>query len=204
MSTDKMTLYYNPMSRGRTVHWMLEEVQAPYEMKLLKWETNDHKSPEYLKLNPMGKIPTLVHKGVVITEVPAIIAYLADLFPEAGLAPAPQTPERGAYYRWLFFAATNIEPAMVDIKYPRANSPSSSQLGHGNTQDVVNTLEQTLSKGFLVGERFSAADLFMAASVGWWLFTKALEPRPAFEKYVALCQDRPAFRSHMEKSGGFK
>ncbi len=93
---------------------------------------------------------------------------------------------------------------MFDLKHPRANSPSSGQLGHGNTHDVVNTLDQTLSKGYLCGDRFSAADLFMAASVHWWLFTKVLEARPAFEKYVALCQDRPAVRSHMTKTGSFR
>jgi glutathione S-transferase len=202
MSSDKMMFYYNPMSRGRTVHWMLEEVQAPYETKLMKWETGDHKSPEYLKINPMGKIPALVHKGVVITEVPAIIAYLADAFPQAGLAPSVDSADRGSYYRWLFYAASNIEPAMVDLKHPRANAPPASHMGHGKSEDVVNTLEKTLNKGFLVGDRFSAADLFMSANIGWWMFTKFLEPRPVFTQYVALCQDRPAFRRHMEKSGG--
>ncbi len=198
-----MTLYYNPMSRGRTVHWMLEEVKATYETKLMKLETGEHKSPEYLKLNPMGKVPTFVHKGVVITEVPAILAYLADAFPQAGLAPAVNSPERGSYYRWLFFAASNIEPAMIDLKFPRVNPPKSSQAGHGNTDDVVRTLATTLNKGYLVGDKFTAADLFMASGIEWWMFTKFLEPRPVFKQYVALCQDRPGYRSHLEKIGGF-
>jgi glutathione S-transferase len=201
--TDQITFYYNPMSRGRTVHWMLEEIQAPYETKTLKWETGDHKKPEYLKINPMGKIPAIVHKGVVVTEVPAICAYLADAFPQAGLAPEPHSPERGAYYRWLFFAAANIEPAMVDLKHPRVNAPPVSHMGHGRTADVINTLERAVSGGYLVGDRFSAADLFLASVLDWWMFTKFLEPRPAFKQYVELCQNRPAYRRYMEKAGGY-
>lgn len=201
MSSDQITFYYNPMSRGRTVHWMLEELQVPYETKLLKWETGDHKKPEYLKINPMGKIPAIVHKGVVVTEVPAILAYLADAFPQAHLAPDVSSPDRGPYYRWLFFAAANIEPAMLDLKSPRVNAPPTSHIGHGRTQDVIDTLEKTLNKGYLVGDRFSAADLFMAANVEWWIFMKVLEPRPVFKQYLALCQDRPSYRRFMEKAG---
>jgi glutathione S-transferase len=201
MANDQLTFYYNPMSRGRTVHWMLEEVQAPYETKILDWKIGAHKQPDYLKINPMGKIPAIVHKGVVVTEVPAILTYLADAFPEARLAPDVHSPDRGAYYRWLFFAASNIEPAMIDLRHPRVNAPKSSQLGHGSAEDVISTLERTLNNGFLVGDRFTTADLFMSANISWWMFMKFLEPRPAFKRYVELCQDRPGFRRHMEKSG---
>lgn len=200
MSLDQITFYYNPMSRGRTVHWMLEEIQAPYETKLLNWQSADHKKPEYLAINPMGKIPAIVHRNVVVTEVPAILTYLADAFPAARMAPDVHSPERGAYYRWLFFAASNIEPAMTDLKHPRVNAPPPSHAGHGTSEDVVRTLEKTLANGYLVGNRFSTADLFMSANVGWWMHTGFLEPRPVFQQYVALCQDRPSFKRHMEKS----
>jgi glutathione S-transferase len=200
MSNDQVTFYYNPMSRGRTVHWMLEELQIPYETKMMKWETGDHKKPEYLAINPMGKIPAITHKGVVVTEVPAILAYLADAFPQARLAPDVHSADRGPYYRWLFYAAANVEPAMVDQKHPRVNAPPASHLGHGRTEDVINTLEKAVSKGYLVGDRFTAADLFMSSTLGWFMFTGMLEKRPAFTRYVGLCQDRPSYRRHMEKS----
>lgn len=191
--SDKLTLYYNPMSRGRIVHWMLEEIGAPYELKTLDWAKKEHKTPEYLKLNPMGKIPTLVHRGVVVTEAPAILAYLADAFPQAGLAPAVDSPERGTYYRWLFFAASCVEYALIDKTYPRAKTPEASHIGYGTYEDTVNTLEKAVSNGFILG-KFSAVDVFIASQIGWTMRSGALEPRPAFEKYVKLCTDRPAFK----------
>ena len=197
-----VTFYYNPMSRGRIVHWMLEECGAPYEIKSLKWETQDHKSPEYLKINPMGKIPAIVHRGVAITEVSAICAYLADAFPEANLAPKLSDPLRGAYYRWLFFAASNIESAMVDKQFPRSGEgPKASHLGYGSYEDVINALELAVKDGFLLGNQFTAADLYMSSQLGWYLFMKVLDPRPAFVSYVKLCEDRPAFRRYMEQAG---
>ena len=137
---NKITFYYNPMSRGRISHWMLEEVGADYETKILKWETNDQKSPEYLKINPMGKIPAIVHQNVVVTENAAICAYLADLFPEKHLAPVIDDPLRGSYYRWLFFVATCMEPAILDKTHPRKDSPKPNMLGHGTYEDLVRTL----------------------------------------------------------------
>src|SRR6476661_7139783 len=114
-----VTFYYNPMSRGRTVHWLLEELGCENETKHLDWNTGITKSPEFLKINPMGKIPTIVHRNTVVTETPAICAYLADAFPEKGLAPKLDDPKRGTYYRWLFFAAGCLEGAFADKKFPR-------------------------------------------------------------------------------------
>src|SRR5687767_1383493 len=104
-----LKFYTNPMSRGRIIRWMLEEVGQPYDTEILKWETGAAKSPEYLAINPMGKVPTVVHGGVVVTECAAICAYLADAFPQANLAPPPGSKLRGPYYRWLFFGAGPIE-----------------------------------------------------------------------------------------------
>ncbi len=191
--SDKLTLYYNPMSRGRIVHWMLEEIGVPYELKTLDLAKKEHKTPEYLKLNPMGKIPTLVHRGVVVTEAPAILAYLADAFPQAGLAPAVDSPERGTYYRWLFFAASCVEYALIDKTYPRVKAPDAGHIGYGTYEDTVNTLEKAVANGFILG-KFSAVDVFIASQIGWTMRSGALEPRPAFEKYVKLCTDRPAFK----------
>lgn len=201
--SDKVLFYYNPMSRGRIVHWMLEECGAEYEIKKLDWAKQDHKSKEYLKLNPMGKIPTIVHKGVVVTECAAICAYLADAFPQAGLAPQVNDPKRGTYYRWLFFAASCIEPATVDKKHPRVNAPPASFLGHGNYDDVVRTLEIAVSDGFVLGNKFSAADVFISSVIAWGFFEKTLDKKPVLTQYVKRCESRPGFKRFLEQAGGF-
>jgi glutathione S-transferase len=192
--SDKVQFYYNPMSRGRIVHWMLEEASAPYEIKLLHWNNNDHKSPEYLKINPMGQIPAIVHRGVVVTETAAICAYLADAFPKAGLAPDLGSPSRGAYYRWLFFTSGSAEYYKLDEKIAPEHKMPPGRVGYGNPKDVVNTLETAVANGFLVDNKFSAADVYLASFLGWRLMMKELEPRPAFEKYLKLCHARPAFK----------
>src|SRR5690606_23241418 len=157
--TDRVTFYHNPMSRGRIVHWMLEECGAPYDVKVLDFEKREHKTPEYLAINPMGKIPAIVHRGTVVTEAGAICAYLADAFPQAGLAPSTSDPARGTYYRWLFFGAGCLEPALVDkmSSRPAANESAS---GYGTYENAVAALEKALTPGpFILGERFSAADV---------------------------------------------
>lgn len=198
---DKITFYYNPMSRGRISHWMLEEVQANYEIKLLKWETSDQKSAEYLKINPMGKIPSIVHKNVVITENAAICAYLADIFPKANLAPSITDPQRGSYYRWLFFTASCLEPAMLDKTNPRKDNPKPSQLGHGSYQDVVNNLEKAVAQGYLIGQQFTAADLYLSANLQWFILSKVIEPKEIFLSYIQRCQDRPAHKRFLDQAG---
>ena len=192
---EELVLYTNPISRGRIAHWMLEETGAPYRLEILQFDKNEHKAPEYLKLNPMGKVPTLVHRGVVVTEAAAICAYLADAFPEAGLAPAPTDPARGTYLRWLFFGAGCIEPAIVDRLFSRPAPERTSAVGYGTYADVVNTLEKAVSPGpFILGERFSAADVYIGSEIAWGLRTKALEPRQAFREYHERIIERPAFK----------
>lgn len=112
--SDTIKFYHNPMSRGRIVHWMLEEVGAKYEVQVLDFSKKEHKSPAYLAINPMGKVPAIVHKNTVITETAAICAYLADAFPKAALAPRLDDPSRGTYYRWLFFGTACFEAAIID------------------------------------------------------------------------------------------
>jgi glutathione S-transferase len=142
----------------------------------------------------MGKIPAIEHRGVVVTEAAAICAYLADAFPAAGLAPALDDPARATYLRWLFFGAGCIEPALVDRMLERAPGRPST-LGYGSYEDVLRTLETALAPGpFILGARFSAADVYVGSEIGWGLMTKALEPRPAFTAYAARLRDRPAFQ----------
>lgn len=193
--SDEITFYYNPMSRGRIVHWMLEEVGAPYRVELLSFEKGEHKRPEYLAVNPMGKVPAVMHRGTVITEAAAICAYLADAFPEAGLAPAPGDPARGAYLRWLFFGAGCVEPALTDRMMARPPVDRPSALGYGSYEDMVKTLVGAIEPGpYLLGDRFSAADVYIGSQIGWGLMAKGFEPNPAFQAYLGRQSERPAFK----------
>jgi glutathione S-transferase len=199
---DRITFYHNPMSRARIVHWMLEEAGAPYDARVLDLEKGEHKSPEYLAVNPMGKVPAIVHRGVVITEAAAICAYIADVFAEANLAPAPSDPARGTYYRWLFFGVGCVEPALVDRLFSRPGVDRPMALGYGSYEDTLNALEKALTPGpYLLGERFSAADVYVGSQVGWGLTTKSLEPRPVFEAYWQRCLQRPALQRIMPGPG---
>lgn len=190
-----LIFYHNPMSRGRIAHWMLEETGAPYETRVLDFTKGEHKSAEYLALNPMGKIPTIVHNGVVVSEVAAICAYLADAFPDKKLAPAIGDPLRGSYYRWLFFGAGCVEPAVVDKSFNRAPVERKGAIGYGTYEDTINTLEKAVEKGpWILGEQFSAADVYVGSQIGWGMFTKGIEPRPAFQQYMARIGERPAHK----------
>lgn len=189
----KVTFYHNPMSRAQMVHWMLEEIGQPYEIKLVRFDKGEHKSPEFLAVNPMGKLPTIIHEGVVVTETAAIITYLADAFPEANLAPAAGDPARGTYLRWLFFGAGCIEPALIDKAFNRPPVDRPGALGYGSYEDTMGTIEKALQPGpWLLGERFTAADVYIGAQLGWGMMFGNVERRPVFEAYVARCQARPA------------
>jgi glutathione S-transferase len=199
--TDAIAFYHNPQSRGRIVHWMLEEVSAPYEIKVVDFDKKEHKSPEFLAINPMGKIPAIVHRNTVVTECAAICAYLADAFPSAGLAPALDDPQRGTYLRWLFFGAGCVEPAIIDHMFSRPPPSRPTAMGYGNYPDTLNTLEKAVSPGpFILGERFSAADVYVGSAIGWGLAMKAVEPRPAFAAYVERVSQRSAYKRSMAQS----
>ena len=152
-----LTLYTNPMSRGQIARWMLEEVGQPYETVILDFTTGV-KSPDYLAINPMGKVPAIVHDGAVVTECAAICSYLADAFPAANLAPLPQ--ERSAYYRWLFFAAGPVESAITNKALGFVVPDGRERMaGYGTLDDVLNALEQAVSgDAWICGDQFTAAD----------------------------------------------
>jgi glutathione S-transferase len=192
---DKIVFYHNPQSRGRIVHWMLEEANAPYEIKVVDFQKNEHKSADYLAVNPMGKIPAIVHRGTVVTESAAICAYLADAFPAAKLAPPLDDPKRGTYLRWLFFGAGCLEPAIIDQMFSRPPPSRPAAMGYGNYADTINTLEQALTPGpYVLGGQFSAADVYIGSAIGWALMMKAMEPRPAFGAYLGRIAQRPAYQ----------
>lgn len=190
---DTLTFYTNPMSRGRIARWMLEEVGQPYETVVLQYGTT-MKAPEYLAINPMGKVPAIKHGDVVVTECAAVCAYLADAFPEANLAPPAGDKQRGAYYRWMFYGAGPVE-AMASNTALGVVVPDDKRgmVGYGSRDDVINTLEKAVSQNeYLLGGRFSAADVYLGAQIGWGLQFGTLDKRPAFEAYVSRIMSRPA------------
>jgi glutathione S-transferase len=199
MSED-LVFFHNPRSRALIVHWMLEEIGQPYELRLVRFDKGENRTPEFLAINPMGKLPVILHRGVVVTESAAICTYLADAFPSAGLAPAVGDPARATYLRWMFFGAGCLEPAFVDrlLKRPAERS---SALGYGSYEDTLDTLEKALQPGpFILGDRFSAADVYLGSEIQWGLATKTLEPRPAFTAYLERATARPAHKRVLEQN----
>ena len=190
---DELVFYTNPRSRGRIVRWMLEEVGDPYQTEVLDYGTT-MKVPAYLAINPMGKVPTLRHGDMVVTEAAAICAYLADAFPQAGLAPPPGDRLRGPYYRWLFFAAGPVEAAVSNKAFGFVVPPErEGNIGYGSFERVMNTLEQAVSRAdYLVGDKFTAADVYVGSQIGFGLMFKTVEPRPAFQQYWQRISARPA------------
>ncbi|WPU56609.1 glutathione S-transferase family protein [Stenotrophomonas acidaminiphila] len=195
-TTDEIVFYTHPQSRGRIVRWMLEEVGQPYRTEVLGYG-EDMKSPAYLAINPMGKVPAIVHRGVVVTEAAAICGYLADAFPQAGLAPAQGDPLRGSYFRWLFFAAGPVEAAVSAKAFGLLAPPDKAgMVGYGSFERMADTLEKAAAGAapWLLGERFSAADVYLGSQVLWGTMFKTLPERPAFAEYAARLRARPAWQ----------
>ena len=191
--SDDLVLYTNPMSRGRVARWMLEEVGEPYRVELLDYGTT-MKAPEYLAINPMGKVPAIVHRGVAVTENAAICAYLADAFPAAGLAPAPGAIDRAPYYRWMFFAAGPLEAAVTNHALGVEVPPERrAMLGYGSYALALDTLETAIcDHAFIAGDRFSAADVYVGSHIAFGLQFGSIERRPTFVDYAARLAARPA------------
>ena len=192
-----ITFYHNPQSRAAMAHWMLEEVGADYETKLLSFDKGEHKSAEFLAINPMGKLPTIVVDGTAITETPAIIAWLADAYPEAGLAPPVGSLERGSWYRWLFFGGSCIEPALIDTMLKRPAPEPKAAVGWGSYDEVLDTLERQLDPGpWLLGDTFTAADVYIGSELSWGAMFKAprLAESPVLSAYIERCRARPAWQ----------
>jgi len=190
---DEIVFYTNPMSRGRIARWMLEEVGRPYRTVVLDYGTT-MKAQDYLALNPMGKVPAITHRGVTVTECAAVCAYLADAFPDTGLAPAFDDPARGTYLRWMFFAAGPLEAA-VTAKSMNLLAPAdkAGMAGYGSFEQVVDTLETAVSTGpWILGDRFSAADVYVGSQIGWGLQFRSLPDRDAFKAYAARLFRREA------------
>ena len=193
-----LTFYTNPMSRGRIVRWMLEETGADYDTVILDYASTMKEEP-YLSINPMGKVPAIVHNGHVVTECAAICAYLADAFPEAGLA--PPTTDRADYYRWLFYAAGPVEQAVTNKSMNVAPTEQQQRMaGYGNYDLAVDTLEKAVSAHpFIAGDSFTAADVYVGSQVGWGTQFGTLPKRDAFASYLGRIMSREAYQRANDK-----
>ena len=202
MPTPELTFFTNPKSRGRIVRWMLEETGVPYTTEVLEYGTTMKAAP-YLAINPMGKVPAIRHGDTVVTECAAICAYLADAFPQAGLAPPTHSAARGPYYRWLFFAAGPLEAAWTNRALGVAVPPErSAMVGYGSFEQVLDTLEAAIgARAYLAGDRFSAADVYVGSQLGFGMQFGMIDKRPAFARYWAGLEARPARRRAEEIDG---
>ena len=196
---DELVLYSNPQSRGRIARWMLEEIGQPYAVEVVDYASM-MKSPAYLAVNPMGKVPALRHGDVVVTETAAICAYLADAFPAACLAPPSGHKLRAPYYRWLFFTAGPVEYAVSNKALGFVVPPDRERMmGYGKVSQVMSVLEAAVSQSdYLAGDSFTAADLVVGSQLGFGMMFGTIEKRPAFERYWQRVSSRPAYQRAKE------
>ena len=185
-----ITFYTHPMSRGRAARWMLEETGLPYDEVILDWNTS-MKSPEYLAINPMGKVPAIRHGDAVVTENAAIALYLGDLVPEKRLAPPAGSPERAPYYRWMSFMSGPAEYAL-DARQTGHFAPAIGA-GYGQPDDTLDTLRNAVKgKTHLAGDHFTMVDLYVAGYLGFFMRIGALPRLPEFEAFATPHLQRPA------------
>lgn len=189
-----MKLYWSPRSRSFSALWLMEETGQPYERVLTDISTGAQKTLEFLKINPMGKVPALQDGDVAMAEASAICAYVAERYPEAKLAPPLGDPRRAKYLQWLFFAPSCIEPAILQV-YAKLDIPSVSA-AWGSTTQVFDVLENALEKGpWLLGDEFSAADIAIGSGINFAIrLFRMIPTRPAFDRYLDACAARPAFQ----------
>ena len=187
-----VTLFHSPQSRSAGALILLEELAADYELHVLNLKKGEQRRADYLAINPMGKVPAIVHDGALVTEQGAVYAYLADLYPEAGLTPAIGDPLRGPYLRWLFYYGSSFEPALIDRSLKREPAPPSTS-PYGDYETMLKTLTDQLATGpFLLGERFTAADVLWGTALRWTTMFKLVPETPVVTGYIARVTSRPA------------
>ena len=201
-----MKLYYAAQTRATRPRWLLEEMGVPYSLMRLDMSKKEHKAPEYMAIHPHGQVPALVDGDLALFESAAICAYLADKFPEKNMAPAVGTPERGLYYQWLMYSMATLEPPIVQVimhtmMLPEAQrSATQAEEGRKNFTQVAQVLETVLrGKRFIVGDRFSVADIMIGSTLSWAQMLGMLGGHPILEAYVGSLATRPAFqRAHAD------
>lgn len=200
-----LTLYHAVPSRSAIARWMLEEVGEPYELKVLKWSAGDNRKPEFLALNPMGKLPVLTYGDVVVSEAAAICAFLADEFPNAKLSIPIGDTRRGAYLKWMFFGAGPIEQAVTDRAFPRKEAPRAAALGYGDFERVMDVTANAVAKStYLMGEQFTAADVVVGSQLRFGMMFKMIPERKEFVEYAGRLNARPALVRAQEKDAALE
>jgi glutathione S-transferase len=198
-ASPKLTLYHAAPSRSSIVHWMLEELGEPFKLEVLSLKAGDQHKPDFLAVNPMGKVPALKDGDVVVTEVAAICCYLADTYPKAKLAPPIGDKRRGAYLKWLFYGPSCLEPAMIDKALGRPPAPRSTA-GWADYDTVIEVLRNGVSgREYLLGEQFSAADVVIGSGLRWGMLFKMIPELPEFTTYVGRLKARPAMQRQLAK-----
>ena len=200
----RLKLYHASPSRSSVTLWMLEELGEPYEIELLNLKNGDQRKPEYLAVNPMGKVPTLDDAGTIVSEVSDICCYLADAYPKAGLAPAVHDKLRGPYLKWLFYVPSCVEPAVLDKAMNRPPPPRSTA-GWADYDTVIEVLRAATGKAapFLLGERFTAADVVVGSSLRWLMQFKLIPELPEFVAYSDTLKKRPALQRQLAKDEAY-
>jgi glutathione S-transferase len=190
----RVTLFHAPNSRSGGALALLEELGVPYELHVLNLKKNEQRDSKYLAVNPMGKVPAILHDGALVTEQPAVYLYLADLYPQVGLAPAIGDSLRGPYLRWMVFYGSSFEPAVVDRSQKREPVPPST-CPYGDFDTMLGTVNEQLAKGpYLLGERFTAADVLWGMALKWTVGFKLVPPSPQMEAYIERVNGRPAIK----------
>lgn len=201
--THKIDFYHAPNSRSGGTLALLEELGADYALHLVNFKSSEQRQSAYRAINPMCKVPAILHDGVLVTEQPAVFMYLADLYAEAGLAPTIGDPLRGAYLRWLVFYGSCFEPALVDRSLKRDPAPPSTS-PYGTWEDVMNTLQTQLAQGpYLLGDRFTAADVLWGGALHWATMFKLVPETPEFRAYIERVIARPAMQRAAAKDAEF-
>ena len=191
MTRAHVSFFHSPQSRSAGTRALLEELGADYELHLLNLKDGQQRQPDYLAINPMGKVPAIRHGDALVTEQPAVFIYLADLYPEAGLAPSIGDPLRGPYLRWLVFYGSCFEPAVTDKSMQREPASASTN-GYGDYDTMLKTLVDQLGKGpYLLGERFSAADVLWGTALNWTTMFKLVPELPVIRAYIDRVLARP-------------
>ena len=197
-TTLELTFFHSPQTRSGGVLVLLEELGAPYTLQLLNMKKGEQREAAYLAINPMGKVPAILHGDALVTEQVAVYLYLADLFPQAGLTPAIGDPLRGPFLRWLAFYGSSFEPALVDKSQGHAPSPSMAPYGDYDT--MLKTLVDQLGRGpYILGERFTAADVLWGTALNWTTMFKLVPELPVIKAYIERVNARPAFARAREK-----
>ena len=192
-STDRITLHYMPQTRAAGTRIILEELGAPYDLHVMNMKAGENRERGYLSINPLGKVPAIEHRGKLVTEQIAIAIYLGDLFPQAGLTPAVDDPDRGPYLRWLVYYAACFEPALMD-KFRNVDPGPITQSVYGTYDLMLDTLEGALSNGpYILGDRLSLADIQWGVALRWTMMFGIVPERPRFVEYRDRLIARPAF-----------